>query len=451
MIYMTLGQGVRQGATLYEDLHDNKPPLLYLTAAVAGNLFWFKVILAFWSIVTVIFFHKLAESLFKDNIKLQKLATAIFALLTTIPLIEGNTVNAELFMIGPSIVAFLILTGTGLNYKKVFIAGSLFGIATLFKVPAMFELPVIIFYWLITDSKNFKSTISKSIVLVLGFLLPIMVTLVWYFVQGVGMEYVKAAFLQNVGYLSSFRPDDVKKSFLERNLPLLTRGAVVLFGCLVLFLNKKRLSKKFILFSLWTLFTLFAITLSERPYPHYFIQTLAPLSLLLGMLFLETSFEQVLVILPITLSVFVPVFYKFYFYPTSSYYIKFVQFATKKITQEQYFSTFSPNVNRNYALAQFLATSSTKKDRVFMWDSDSAAVYAMAKRLPSIKYTVPYHVADFSNKKIVAEQLNTNPPKFIILTTELKFSEISTLLSKRYLMIQQIDNANIYTRLDLAK
>ena len=42
MIYMSLGQGVRQGMTLYKDLHDNKPPLLYLTAAASGNIFWFK-------------------------------------------------------------------------------------------------------------------------------------------------------------------------------------------------------------------------------------------------------------------------------------------------------------------------------------------------------------------------------------------------------------------------
>lgn len=26
MIYLTLGQGMRQGLTLYKDIHDNKPP-----------------------------------------------------------------------------------------------------------------------------------------------------------------------------------------------------------------------------------------------------------------------------------------------------------------------------------------------------------------------------------------------------------------------------------------
>ena len=47
MIYLALGQGLRQGIPLYLGLHDNKPPLLYLTAAISGNLFLFKVILAF--------------------------------------------------------------------------------------------------------------------------------------------------------------------------------------------------------------------------------------------------------------------------------------------------------------------------------------------------------------------------------------------------------------------
>src|SRR3972149_4588656 len=67
MIYLTLGQGVGQGLTLYKDIHDNKPPLLYLTAAAAGNLFWFKVILTFWSLLTVTFFFKLAKLLFKSE------------------------------------------------------------------------------------------------------------------------------------------------------------------------------------------------------------------------------------------------------------------------------------------------------------------------------------------------------------------------------------------------
>ena len=61
MIYLALGQGVRQGLILFKDIHDNKPPLLYLAAAIAGNLFWFKAILCFWNMFTVAFFYKLSS------------------------------------------------------------------------------------------------------------------------------------------------------------------------------------------------------------------------------------------------------------------------------------------------------------------------------------------------------------------------------------------------------
>src|SRR3989344_3742093 len=36
-IYLVLGQALRRGLVFYRDIHDNKPPLLYLLAAVAGG------------------------------------------------------------------------------------------------------------------------------------------------------------------------------------------------------------------------------------------------------------------------------------------------------------------------------------------------------------------------------------------------------------------------------
>src|SRR3989339_1068587 len=86
MIYLTLGQGIRQGIPLYSGLHDNKPPLLYLAAAISGNLFIFKVILAFWSLITVYGFWKLINHLYPKKESLHKISTIIFGLLTTLPL-----------------------------------------------------------------------------------------------------------------------------------------------------------------------------------------------------------------------------------------------------------------------------------------------------------------------------------------------------------------------------
>lgn len=83
-IYLTVGEAMKQGVTLYSGVHENKPPLLYILAAIAGNLFWFKVILAAWNIVSIVVFWKLTEVIFKQK-SVQKVATSIFAFLTTIP------------------------------------------------------------------------------------------------------------------------------------------------------------------------------------------------------------------------------------------------------------------------------------------------------------------------------------------------------------------------------
>ncbi len=451
MIYLTLGQGVRQGLTLYKDIYDNKPPLLYLTAAIAGNLFLFKVILAFWSLITIFLFYKLTKIILEKNEKAQKISTFIFALLTTLPLLEGLTINSELFMIAFTIAAFLILLKSNLKIKGVYFAGMLLGIGALFKIPAAFDAPIIVIYWIITDGlKDWKRILKNTFILTLGFASPIVLTLIWYYLRGALPEYIKAAFLQNVGYLSSFRPGDVQKSFLIRNAPLLIRGLVVLIGSGTLFVFRKKLSKKFILLSLWILFALFAITLSERPYPHYLIQAVAPISILISIFFAEKSLEQSLVVLPLALTFFVPVYYKFWLYPTTSYYSRFVTFTLGGRNKSAYFNDFSPKTNRDYQIADFLVNSSAPGDKVFMWDPGSPAVYALSKHLPPIKYVVDYHINDYSNKVAEAENIAKNPPKFIILTDSYPYPELNLLLKSKYLLVNQIDDANIYSRINFA-
>src|SRR3989304_10019309 len=74
MIYLTLGEAIRRGIPLYSGIHDNKPPLLYILAAIAGSLFWFKAILTLWLLVTIFIFWKLTEVLFPKNLRAQQFA-----------------------------------------------------------------------------------------------------------------------------------------------------------------------------------------------------------------------------------------------------------------------------------------------------------------------------------------------------------------------------------------
>ncbi|MFH1971460.1 MAG: hypothetical protein ABIJ05_03710 [Patescibacteria group bacterium] len=447
MIYMALGQGIRQGIPLYRGVYDNKPPLLYIMAAIAGNLFWFKVILAFANIISIYFFWKLSQILFPKNNLLHKISTIIFGLLTTLPLLEGNIVNAELFMVTPIIVSLIIIFSKKNNFKNLFIAGSLFSIASLFKMPAFFDLPAVIVFWLIysiSKKTNFILFIKKTIYLLIGFAIPILLSFIWFYIQGSLKDYVFAAYLQNVGYLSSWRPSDTQKPFLIRNLPLLTRGFIILLSSILLYFKRKKLSKNFIFITLWLLFGLFGVTLSERPYPHYLIQVVPAISLLFGMLFTEETFEQSLTLIPLTIAFFVPVFFNYYHYPTLSYYSRFVNLLSGKISKKEYLLSFDKNAIRNYDISSFLISSMDKKEKVLV-TGNSATIYALSRKLPPIKYVADYHINDYSSLQNEVDLLSQDLPRFIILLPQkMNLTPLIPVIRENYILVSEIDGAEIW-------
>src|SRR3989344_5206807 len=97
-IYLTIGKAVSVGRELYKDIHDNKPPLLYVMAAMAGgSQFWFRLIAGAWNIATVVVFAGLAKKMIGvGRTRGVVVATVVFAGLTNLPLLEGNIANAEL-------------------------------------------------------------------------------------------------------------------------------------------------------------------------------------------------------------------------------------------------------------------------------------------------------------------------------------------------------------------
>lgn len=450
MIYLSLGQGIRQGLHLYSQIFDNKPPLIYLVAAVAGNLFWFKAILSFWLLVTTVLFWHLSQRLFPGKDKLQKTAVIAFAALTTLPLLEGNIVNAELLMVGPTIIAFLLLFSYKDNLKMIFVAGLLFSLATLFKVPAAFDLPVIIIFWFLSlkfNKEEILGFLKKSGVLALGFIIPIGLSFIWTYFQGSFKEYVTAAFLQNLGYLSSMRLGTMaaKGSFFSRNLPLIIRALIVVLGLVILYFKKAKLSKTFLFLCIWLLCGLFAVTLSERPYPHYLIQIVPEMSFLVAILLTEKSLEQSLVIIPLTLTFFVPFYYRYYYYSTFPYYLRFLKFTVGQTTKDQYFRQFSFDTTRNYALADFLVKSDGDK-KVYV-TGDSPTVYALAKKLPPIRFVADYHIGDYSTREAEVGNLTSAKPHYIVvLSSKSNYKELKTLLKSSYFHLLDIEEAEIWVR-----
>lgn len=450
MIYLVLGQGVRQGLVLYKSLHDNKPPLLYFTAAIAENMFWFRAILTAWTICSVTLFWKFANTVFQKNKQIVKVATVFFAITTSIPIFEGQIANAELFMILPTIASVFLLYQY-VSVKRLILAGVLLSIASLYKIPAAFDAFAIVLLIIMNNVEKKKWTVTKVVrdlfLFSVSFAVPILASIAFYYLAGAGKEYLVAAFLQNVGYVSSFRPQDQVDPFLVRNAPLLIRFAIMSISLLILFFLKRKLSKPFVVASAWIMTSLFAVTLSERPYPHYLIQALPAMSVLVGMLVASKRIEQAYTIIPLWITSMVIVFYSFWYYPIPNYIQRFAGVIHAQENPSAYRGLFGPTVERTYKLAQLINLTVAPNDRIFVW-KDSAPVYALSRHLPPIKYTAGYHVDDFSSAEETVNALaDTKPVLIILLPNEPTLANILQLLSKEYYLLTTIDGAEVWKKL----
>jgi hypothetical protein len=456
LIYLTLGEGIRKGLVLYRDIFDHKTPLLYYLAAIAGNVFWFRFILGVWMLITTVLYYKLIQLLFPKNGHIRFFSLLTFVILTTIPLWEGQISNAELFMMLPVIGGILLISqliqkigiAESLSSAAIFLSGVAFSIATLFKVPAMFEAGIVVFIAFVvftTQGFQFRKLIKFLLLWGMGFLIPIVLSGVWFWLRGAWNDYLYGGLLINVGYISAFRPDDVQEPFLTRNAPLLIRGLILLICLAGLYIYRNKLSKSFLFLSAWLFFSLFAATLSERPYPHYLIQIAPAFAGLIGLLLAGRTKEQVFTIVPLSLAVFAMSYFHFWYYHTAPYYQRFTEYASGQINKLEYYDRFDGGVNRNYQIAQYIQNHTNHNDPIFVW-GDSSNIYAISRRLPPLRYLTSFHINDFySQEKAIQDLSNTKPRIVVILPDSPSFPGLKVFLdTNSYYFAEEIDGAEIW-------
>ncbi len=442
-IYLTLGEGIRKGLTLYSQIHDNKPPMLYYLAAIGQTVFGFRLLLLIFMAPTIYFFFRLADRFFTKRIA--QLSTLLFLVLTSIPVLEGNIANAEVFMLLPTILGIFIF----LEAKKTqdyLISGLLLGYAFTIKVPVAFEfmfLGVFIFLEKIGlfDGFNIKTVFKKIIQnlpiyinLIIGFLAPIILWSIYFYFHDAFKPFLNASLLQNFGYLSSWATGTHTNSASSGGLT--TRFAVLIVAWIIIFFlyNRKIIHRQAAFILAWFSAAVFSVLLSGRPYPHYLIQLVPPLCLVICGFFSKT-FERVkwTLLAALLFFVFIIIKYKFYFYPVVSYYRNFYSYALHQKSQSSYYSYFGYDVNTTYEIAAYIKSNTTEKQSIFIW-GDEPYVYPLANRLPPEKYTVAYHIVDFNAYKDTFTDIKSNLPQFIIYypMSNRSYPQLDNLIKRYY-------------------
>lgn len=502
-IYLTVGNALNQGKTLYRDIVDHKTPIIYYLARVPNQLS-FRLLLTIWMIPTVISFYYLAKQFLKNQ-HLAWVATATFIIATSLPAFEGLIPNGELFVLGffipglallysvmksiklqqyPSLKIstfvhlrhLIALARCTLNLKKQLIliaAGTLFGCAILTKVPAVFD--VVAAYLLVafttlgmkrsitTKKINLSKLIQLVVVyfwLTLGLLTPILLSIVYFTLLGAFNDYLAFGLLYNLHYTGTWVPTSTMP--LASLFFSLKGKLLILIGITSpLLLLRKKISAVYLFAFAWTWWSLVAASLSNRPYPHYFIQVIPAIVFLLFN-FIETikplfqtqetkpkyfSIQVFLFVITIGMLVFTNLTLGLWSnrYSSTLYYQRFFALLNGSLSYTAYQDSFDALVADNRQVANEL--KKTQPPEIFIWGTNPS-LYAQTHTSPTDKFTVLFHVADLGvYDQTIANVIDHSPQYIVVMkNTEKVPATLQRFIANNYLPLFNLENMAVWQK-----
>ncbi len=446
-IYQSIGIALNKGKILYKEIFDNKLPLLYIIYSILkSDQFLVRLLSLIFGIFTVTSFFYLARRVYEDH-KLAKIAcfiaTSVFALFFSLPLIEGNIANAENFMLLPiTLSSLLVYSAVQSNGKflKFLISGFLLGIAFLFKAVAIFDFIAFLTFYLFVNTKSNQIVLSKLKLFTVSLLIPIVITSIYFLYKGAFSDFIFAVFTSNISYVNY-------ENTILGNIPLLIFLKFIILISIIyyLYVRKKHLTKSLLFILIWLTFSIFNALFSQRPYTHYMIVLLPSLSLMLGELFVDRKYQKKIIV--ITLLVLIILLTNFNFFglkKTFLYYLNFVGYISGNINSMSYYSFFDKNTTIDYEISFFIKPKLNKDDSIFIW-GNNAQLYKLSNVAPATKYIVEYHISNYKDGLYTTKvALEKTKPKFIIIMPDQKPYPFS--LSEYFNKIN-INGASVYERI----
>jgi hypothetical protein len=436
-IYQVIGNSLNHGKLLYSQVFDNKPPLLYWTySLLQSDQFTVRLASLIFGILTIIAFFFLSKKLFEKtaNSNIPLVSTFIFTLLFGLPTLEGNIANAENFMLLPIVLSALVL----LNYKKLFTAGVLLGIAFLFKIVAVFDLAAFFIFYFIVNFDSLKKEIKLSKIIA-GFIVPIFLISIFFITNGTFFDFIKATFISNISYVNYGNKIGAAPVLLFIKLILL--GIFLLY----IFVKRKKFNESSLFVLIWFVFSLFNAFFSQRPYTHYLLVLIPSFSLMVGVFLLDQKYRKIIAVtFLIGLLLVVKIFGVPNFGKSIKYYQNFTSYLIGKKTMFSYQTFFDRNTPSDYEMARFIKPKLGKNDTIFIW-GNNAQLYQLAGVIAPTKYIVAYHITNYKDGQITTKTaIEKTKPKFIVVmanSSPIPFPLVS--YSKKI----DINNSSIYERI----
>ena len=215
------------------------------------------------------------------------LGAALFALLSSDPLVQGTAANTELFMLCPLILSLIAFLAAAAKTKPrvlfMVLAGALTGIAVMFKQVAVVNWFLLagLYPVFAPREKRWRGAVSFIAWSATGLLTVLALVLLYFWRRGGLTEFVDNVFTHNLEYIGSIRAS-ARLEYCWDTLTTLARTQAVPWvfaaaGLMVLFMTGR--AKWFLLVAGWLLTSAIGVSASGYFFPHYFQQLLPPLAL----------------------------------------------------------------------------------------------------------------------------------------------------------------------------
>lgn len=487
-IFAAVARNLNFGGVLYQDAWDNKPPMIYWTYQLifkvfGVSMFWLRLVTVIVVLATTATIYEIAQKVLgsprsprgeaggEAGAKRALIAAFIFGLLSSLRVIEGNLALTEIFMILPITLAMLITLKHNFDYISLFCAGALFAIASLYKQVGALEV-VALGIFLLLISKNKALFIKRGLVLTAGFVIPSVLTLLYFAPKGLVDDYIFAAYT----YYQIYLGESPRYAVLINILKFLPIAAVIGYGLWKKYAidhwgNSSTPGVKvahtpgvphagnvdvFHLFLLWAGFSFLGSYFSGRTYGHYLVQAAPAVSLLLASINIPSRLTKVRIIFAlfffIPLFVLIKLLFSDFFTRAHvnqiSWWRNFIEYSTGGKSVDDYNNYFDANVNSIMTLADFFATTGAGGAGAYIW-GEYPWLYAISDLSNPSRYVTSFHVFGVPNGvEEVAFDLTQRAPSYIIKPPSSigYFEQLEKLLATNYTLRFKIGNSDVFVK-----
>lgn len=289
--FMFVGNSILHDSIPYKDYIDIKPPGIYylfaLTFSIFGKSFYAaRAVLFIFNALSAIILFLIGRKLW--NKETGMLSSMLFLIGISIPAYSGYYALADPFMVFFGLFGVLLFFKSG-HWIYLILSGILIGLSTLFKQPGGLFLAMIFAFYLLklwmpeNRTKGYlKDSVKNMILISCGFLMPMIITIVYFWSVDVSDSFIYWSFLFPLKGYAHYLIFS-KRIILDLAYQFLSYSIIWILSFVSIFIIvygfiKKEAKDKDIFTMIWCIISIYPLTI--RQYGHYYVQILPPACLL---------------------------------------------------------------------------------------------------------------------------------------------------------------------------